>query len=741
MKKIINHHYIKCSLQREESKSSKAILYIVLFLFISLQSCNKKDCEDDPCADGCGVCPDICITDPCGNPAECPGQCPSFDDGTLSEGNLKGEGNVVKTADGMSVDGKLTITTPNDEEVVLEEADITIEYNEDGTVKKMEGTANVPSPTDYMEFTDPIQADLGYYSGKFLNDNWDLEILLVDERFYLAFRIGVTVEMKVGAKSDPEATKPLSIKPPVGGHILYIFDYTDPFYFYSAAQDLLGSMCFGESNEGNIPYVPIQPVDEIVTFEGKSVRCGTFPIFKVIEVSGTMIQATDFNIELVEENPFPLSFSAGYAAGINGEFKLSLPISDIINFEIPMGEASAAITVEGGTSGIKAQAFLNGLAKPDNSWWPDFIPVKPGGQIRTSGYVQQAGEFDLELSGAFNLVLPSNTYAVEGIIGANNEVFSLAGSVLASNMTWAAGAEFRKAETEFKAVPPQDLLDDINALVNSNIDSAFDKAETALADLEKAIADYELELSLRGLRSAIPSIVSEAKKRIADEMAAGITSGKDQANKILSDNGLALCGDNISTQVKKLDDPYIKALDRLNNAAKASNDNATTRSEIEGALRDLAKLNRLKKSITVTVTAGTKEVKVLGKVITPKCFIKDDYKRTVSIDVQVLTAEQVKLLNTAADNVKYIAETSDIKIAAQEIYEKVPAKEIMEKLKSDIQSGVKTIPSIEEVGFINHHAKGTYTYYWVVNGEKTDLSDIDIFDPDSLVEAIINDLL
>ena len=77
---------------------------------------------------------------------------------------------------------------------------------EDGTVKKMEGTANVPSPTDYMEFTNPIQADLGYYSGKFLNDNWDLEILLVDERFYLAFRIGVTVEMKVGAKSDPEAT-------------------------------------------------------------------------------------------------------------------------------------------------------------------------------------------------------------------------------------------------------------------------------------------------------------------------------------------------------------------------------------------------------------------------------------------------------------------------------------------------------------------------------------------------------
>jgi hypothetical protein len=246
---------------------------------------------------------------------------------------------------------------------------------------------------------------------------------------------------------------------------------------------------------------------------------------------------------------------------------------------------------------------------------------------------------------------------------------------------------------------------------------------------------------LRGLRSAIPAIVTEAKKRIADEMAAGIKSGRDQASKILSDNGLALCGDNISSQVNKLDDPYIAALNRLNNAAAETNDNATTRSEIEGALRDLAKLNRLKTSTTVTITAGNKEVKALGVVITPKCTIKDDFKRTVSIDVEVLTAEQVNMLNTAADNVKYIAETSDIKIQAQEIFDHIPAKEIMEKLKSDIQSGVKTIPSIEELGFVKNHKEGTYSFYWVVGGSKKDLSDINIFDPESIVDAIISDML
>ena len=297
MKKIIKQNQTNAQPKTNRLSSINPFIYIVFILLLGLQACNKKDCNDD------GSCPDVCEADPCGNPTVCPGQCPAIEDGTLSKSKLKGEGKVVETDDGMSVDGKLTITTPNEEEVVLENAEITVKYNEDGTVKSMEGTASVPSPTDYMEFTDPVQADLGYFSGKYLNENWDLDILLVDDRFYLAFKIALTLELKVGAKSDPEATKPLSIKPPVGGHILYIFDYTDPFYFYSAAQDLLGSMCFGESSEGNIPYVPIQPVDEIVSFDGKSIRCGSFPIFKVIEASGTLIQGADFNVELIEENP------------------------------------------------------------------------------------------------------------------------------------------------------------------------------------------------------------------------------------------------------------------------------------------------------------------------------------------------------------------------------------------------------------------------------------------------------
>ncbi len=699
MKRTINLQIARWNFDHSKYFLSKNLSVLLLFILLMMQACDKNNCEDDPCAEGCGECPDICQTDPCGNPELCPTQCPEFDDGTLGKSNLKGEGVVEQTDDGMTVDGTLIITTPEQEEIVLEDADIIVEYNEDGTVKKMEGTATPPSPTDYMEFTDPFQADLGYYSGKYLNENWDLDILLIDDRYYLAFKIAVALELKVGTNGDPESTKPFSIKPPVGGHILYIFDYTDPFYYYSAAQDALGSMSFGESFQGYIPYEPIQPVDEIVSFSGKSIRSGKFPIFKVIEVSGIMIQGTSFNVELIEEDPFPLNFSAGYGAGVNGEFELSLPINNWITFAIPMGEASAAITAEAGTEGVKAQAFLNGLAQPDNSWWPEFIPVKPGGQIRASGYVQQEGQFDLGLSGAFMLEIPGNTYDMEGGMGLTNESATMSGSVLASDLKWEADIEFRKGETEFKAKPPQELMDDINSLVNSNIDSAITKAETALADLEKATENYEFELSLRGLRSTIPTIVSEAKKRIADEIAAGIASGRAQANKILTDEGLALCSDDISKQVNKLDDPYIAALNRLNAAAANTNDNETTRKEIEAALRDLAKLNRLNKSVTVTIVAGNKKVDNPWPVPdVQKCTVTSSFKRTVTIDVEVLTSTQVDLLNTAADNVKYIAETSDIMIEAEEVWKRVPSREVMEQLKDDIAAGTKSIPAIEEVG-------------------------------------------
>jgi len=353
----------------------------------------------------------------------------------ISKNILSAEGNITETENQLKVEGKLTIAPPDQPDIVLESADLTVEYNDDNSVKSMQGTANVPTVLNYMEITEPVQADVGYYSGMYLNENWDLEIQLPNDRQYMAFMFAVALEMKVGANSDPEATKPISIKPPVGRYLIYLFDYTDPMVYISAAQDSLGGFGFGESLEGNIPYFPLQPANEIVAFDdGKSFRSGSFPLFKVIEVSGTMVQANNFNAKLTEDDPLPVSFTAGYKAGINGTFEFSLPIKGWVSFEIPMGEASAAIVAEAGTDGVEAKAFITGLNKPDNSWWPEFIPVKPGAQTRTTGYVKQNGEFDLELSGTYSLEIPDNTYAIDGLMGATNEAFTLTGGVLANDI-------------------------------------------------------------------------------------------------------------------------------------------------------------------------------------------------------------------------------------------------------------------------------------------------------------------
>jgi len=76
----------------------------------------------------------------------------------------------------------------------------------------------------------------------------------------------------------------------------------------------------------------------------------------------------------------------------------------------------------------------------------------------------------------------------------------------------------------------------------------------------------------------------------------------------------------------------------------------------------------MNESVTVTIVAGNKKVDNIWPIPdVPKCKVKQSFKRTVTINEEILTPEQVALLKAAANNVKYIAETSDIKLQAEEI--------------------------------------------------------------------------
>ena len=729
----------------------------LLFVAVLLISCSKEDSIEP-------IGTDICQTNPCGNPDQCPDECNSEDntdndtthDSTMqvSRDALTPEGNVTETEDGYLLEGSLTIETEDGESIVFAEADLDVRFDEDGNLRSMSGSVQIPSPSNYFEFADPIRADIGYFSGKFLNDNRDFEIILLEDRWYFVFAIAATLDLNVGFKDDPDATKPISISPPVGGHITYIADYSDPMFFFSKGEDgglggdngnggndggnsdgsgdgklLAGS--FGISKNGNLIYQPTVPTENVVSFNATRVRGGTRAFGGVFEGSGLQYdnKHDQFGGELFFTDPLKSELTADYRSGMNGKLEFSLDIASFISFGFPIAEGSSAIVAEASTTGeVQAKAFVNGIVDPDLSWWPELIPVKPAGKLNTSGYVDQTGIFDIGLTGMLGLEMPSGKQAIDGTLKATNEAFTLDGQVTIDDEVWKANATFTTAQTRCIASPPQNFADGISETVTEQIDAAIATTEQALNDLEEANKNYEFELSLRGLRSALPTIIDNANEIIDDAVDAGIKSGRDKAKKILDDNNRKLCDDNISSKVNGLVKPYRDALKRLKNAVSESKDNNQTRIELEDALRDLAKLNKIDKSVTITIEHGPK---------TSGCSIKHLIRtdtRTVSINRNILSSSQINTLNEAAANVKYIAEADGIRFDAQEILDKLPSLDELENLKSNVETCVAELTeSIGDVGFVYNHETKRYTHFMVINGVEKEVTSFDIFNGKELI--------
>jgi len=350
--------------------------------------------------------------------------------------------------------------------------------------------------------------------------------------------------------------------------------------------------------------------------------------------------------------------------GVNGRLDLALDITSFISFGFPIAEGSAAIVAEASTNnGISAKAFVKGVADPDLSWYPDFIPIKPDGSLIADGFIDQSGAFDIGIAGTYSVETPGNKQGIEGLMRASNAALGIGGTFIQNDEEWSVNASFKKEESEVLVQAPTSFVSGLDIEVGQKIDSTLAVAENAIADLEKATADYEFELSLRGLRNTLPSIISNALKTIDDQVAAGVADGRSRARKEVSDRGAVYCSDNISSIANGIVKPYRDVLIRMRNAVNNQNDNVQTRAELEAALRQLASLNSVNKTVTATITWGLP--------IT-RCSVPFTSSSNVSLNFEVLSSTEVAQLTTAANNVKFIAETSDIKISAQVIFDAIP---------------------------------------------------------------------
>ncbi|MGD8413293.1 MAG: hypothetical protein PVF33_03635 [Candidatus Latescibacterota bacterium] len=661
-------------------------LYIIVTLSVVWWGCDKSPTDPDNGAEGGGTVQ------------------------RFTRDDFHPEGEVVETADGYEVKGALRVDTEEGQTSFLN-ADLSVEFDEDGYVKNVSGSAQIPPPSDNVEFEDPVQADVGLFSGRFLNENRDFNILLKEDTDYFVFFVKLELKMNIGT-DDPEATKPVSIKAPVGGQVLFISDYRDPMYYVYGAQDLLGAVGFGRSYNGRIPFVPIRPVENLGRFDGRNIRTGTFPIFKIVDVEGVLVDNEYTELHLVEEDPFSSDLRKGYQAGVNGSFDLSLVAKDILEFSIPLGEASAGVFAETGIQGeVVGHAYINGIVDPDLSWWPDLLPFKPGPQLITEGLIESTGRFELGIHGEFALETPGVERKVEGDFIVKDTELTLKGAVSENDVTLPVVARVSRSQTEVAVTPPPQLIEMVNDRVGSEVDDRIAEAEQAYEDLQEATADYEFELSLRGLRSSLPGACDAAKKEIGDRIAAELKKHEG-----------TVYYNSLKSHLKSADDKYINALNNLKNQANSTTDSDAWRNAIESALRTAAGYKYFD---------TTYRYKVLGKTV-----------KTVHIKFRILSDSQVNQLNTAADNVKYIEETSDRMITAQQIYDNIPDREIFERVKTSIEDGTAVIPGFEEFGYVRHHeGDRTFDAYAVMDGERREMGQFDTFDLTAAADALAAEMV
>lgn len=615
----------------------------------------------------------------------------------FNQDNVTATGSVTQTDDGFTVDGTLEIGTSDTSSVTFENADVRVRFDDAGNMTSVSGTVEIPAPHERITFDDPVRAEIGLFTGKFLNDERDLGILLQDDTDYFVFDFAVALKMNIATgETGEDAVKPISVKAPVGGRVLMVVDYTDPMYFVYGEQDLLGAMGMGWSLNSRIPFVPQRQIADLGAFDGANIRTGTFPIYKIFSISGTTVDNEYTEVHLSEENPFDSDLRRGFQQGWNGDFDLDLSIKDVFGLVIPVADGSGGIFAEASVQDIfQGHVYGVGQTTDDFSWYPTFIPMKPASQLGVEAYLTHEGDFEVGMQGQYGWEFPDGLYAMGGGFSISNEAMELNGEIVDADVRWAVSGRVAADATTVAVEPPQELLDAIASDVNNEVLPRIEEAQAAWEDLKEATADYEIELSLRGLRTQLPGIVDAAKS--------GITNG---INAELRKHEGKIYYNSLRSHLRSADDSYITALNNLKAAAQNANDNQTTRNTLEAALRSVA---------AKKVFSTTYRYRVLGKTV-----------KTVSFSRQVISNSQAAALVNAANNVWRIQETSSIKISMQQIYDQVPDKQIFDEVKDDIQDGLLIMRDIGELGFVYPHApdEGAYNAFVVIDDTRYEVGTL-----------------
>ncbi len=621
---------------------------------------------------------------------------------TISRDDLGTEGSVVETEDGFNVSGSLSLAAMRGPERVFGSADLTLEFDEDGVLEQLYGEGLLPrNLSSRITVNADVMADIGYFSGAEINANDDIEIVLREKRKYLVFFISGDLSytqqaLVPGPGFEPEP-RDVTVNTPASGKIVVILDPDDDMLYRYGETPLLGAFGHAESDQGLIPYVPIvEGNDRVYRFDGhlyKTISVGVgIKALDLLNLSGQQItyQPSFFDIDLSD----PFKSDIAYKAGFNGAAEVAVSVlgfdaEGYFNFDL--AEASASFDVNRNRQVMTLIANI----EPDVSWVPDWIPIIPEHRLTFELSASGNGRVVLNLSGAYRSRLPPAD--IEGKMRITPSGLTMQGTV-SDRVDIPIKLKFEDGDTYGEI----GITADFSGRVESELAGAFDRAEDevarALADLEEAVADYEFELSLRGLRASLPAIadrvISELEAvpgRVYSEVYARVRAGINDRNKCV----LGVCVISNSTRDRKAREaastaraqaesriaPYIAGMKELKRSA-LEDDNAELVSKLEAALREAYSMRTFRETFRVTVTVAG--ISVTG---------------SYTVSETILTASQAASVLEAANNIHLIPETSDRVVSAQTVIDRLPTQEIIDRVRRSVDEGITSVPAVEGVGY------------------------------------------
>ncbi|TGD75816.1 hypothetical protein E4634_02815 [Mangrovimicrobium sediminis] len=618
----------------------------------------------------------------------------------LGRGDLRDDGRALPAVGNYNLLGSLGLDADAPAERLLTAADIDLRFDASGELLSLSGSAVLPEQvTDYIGILSTTRAQVGTYTGAEINAIEDIRIRLIDERQYLLFYLSSGVQMEVGDRAGGSAV--VNVQPPLGGSVVFILDPVDEmlYRFGSFLGEVRGE---AESDQGLLPFVPLAGLPGPIPFYAHRYQTGEksvgIKVFDVLNFSGDfLVREPSFaDIDLAD----PFNSEVGYFAGFNGHAQVAFGILGVGLFDFDLAEASANYDVQPLQPAEKQRLSLYARIAPDVSWQPDWLPILPQTELQAAFTANAAGELSGKFAGGYRSFLPEAS--LEGKLRFDNSSLTLEARVADADMDFPVQVSFRDGETHASV----GLDEPIGGYVRGRMNDAFDDVDRQIADarseLEAAVADYEFELSLRGLREAIPGITSNAisaLQAVPDQVYSSVRSQvRDEINRrrycVLGvctpsdskrDSIASSAASSARSQARSAIAPYVDALEELRRRA-AQEDDDTVRAALREALYAVYDRRHIDYTVKVTVNVD---------VVIATISVSKSYR----INRDVISAGDAADILAAADNIERIPETSEEVIAAQAVVDALPLEEAVDAARQEVARGLAQIPTLSAVGY------------------------------------------